>query len=116
MDGFTPVGAAGDFTEGTMKTVNAGEHEVLLARSGGAYYAADSRCPHMGARLSEGKLEGTVVTCPRHGSRFDLRDGQVVRWLKGDGLLTKAAAIIKPPHTLKVYPVKVENGQVLVQI
>ncbi len=45
---------------------------ALLARVGDKYYAADNRCPHMGGKLSPGKLEGTVVTCPRHGSQFDL--------------------------------------------
>jgi hypothetical protein len=34
----------------------------------------------MGGRLWEGKLEGTIVTCPLHGSQFDLSDGHVIRW------------------------------------
>lgn len=41
--------------------------------------AAADRCPHAGAVLSEGELEGAVVTCPRHGSRFDVITGARVR-------------------------------------
>ena len=42
-------------------------------------YALAHTCAHLGAPLSEGKLEGDVVQCPWHGSRFDFRDGSVDR-------------------------------------
>jgi nitrite reductase/ring-hydroxylating ferredoxin subunit len=46
---------------------------------GGSLYAVEDRCPHAGAVLSEGELDGSVVTCPRHGSQFDVRDGDRLR-------------------------------------
>jgi nitrite reductase/ring-hydroxylating ferredoxin subunit len=46
---------------------------------GGSLYAVEDRCPHAGAVLSEGELDGAVVTCPRHGSQFDVRDGDRLR-------------------------------------
>lgn len=45
----------------------------------GAAYAIAGRCPHAGAALSGGEVEAGVVTCPRHGSRFDVRTGERVR-------------------------------------
>lgn len=45
----------------------------------GRLHAVGDRCPHAGATLSEGPLDGAVVTCPRHGSRFDVRTGERVR-------------------------------------
>ena len=45
----------------------------------GALFAVEDRCPHAGAMLSEGELAGSVVTCPRHGSQFDVRDGDRLR-------------------------------------
>ena len=41
----------------------------------GEYYAIDDHCPHMGASLSAGHLEGCVASCPLHAWRFDVRDG-----------------------------------------
>lgn len=52
---------------------------VAVYRVGSALVAASDVCPHAGARLSEGELEGSVVTCPRHGSRFDVRSGERLR-------------------------------------
>lgn len=46
---------------------------------GGQVAAITDRCPHSGARLSEGMLEGCVVTCARHGSQFDVRSGERLR-------------------------------------
>jgi nitrite reductase/ring-hydroxylating ferredoxin subunit len=51
---------------------------VLLLRRGGEIHAIANTCAHLGGPLCEGKLEGDVVECPWHGSRFSLHDGQVV--------------------------------------
>jgi len=99
-----------------MKEVIIEGREILLARVGDRYYAADNRCPHMGARLSEGSLEGTVVTCPRHGSQFDLSDGRVVRWLKSSGLISTVSKALKPPRPLVIHKVKVEDDRILIEM
>jgi 3-phenylpropionate/trans-cinnamate dioxygenase ferredoxin subunit len=99
-----------------MKQVSAQGHAILLVRVGDKYYAASNRCPHMGGRLSQGKLEGTVVTCPLHGSQFDLNDGHVVRWLRGAGLFSKVGRALSSPKTLTTYNVKIENGVILAEI
>jgi 3-phenylpropionate/trans-cinnamate dioxygenase ferredoxin subunit len=65
--------------------------------------------------LSQGKLEGTVVTCPLHGSQFDISNGRVIRWLKG-GLISKVGRAFKMSKDLRVYNVKVEDGRVLVEV
>ena len=52
---------------------------VLLHRSGGQVSALDDVCSHAGGLLSRGTTDGCTVECPLHGSRFDLRDGRVVR-------------------------------------
>jgi 3-phenylpropionate/trans-cinnamate dioxygenase ferredoxin subunit len=103
-----------ELKSGTMKKVVAEGQEILLARIGDRYYAADSRCPHMNGDLSQGTLEATVVTCPRHGSQFDISSGQVVRWLKG-GLMSKLGVALKTSKALRVYNVKAEDGRVLVE-
>jgi nitrite reductase/ring-hydroxylating ferredoxin subunit len=52
---------------------------IAVYRVGSQLVAVADVCPHAGARLSSGELEEGVVTCPRHGSRFDLRTGERLR-------------------------------------
>ena len=99
-----------------MKKTEVQGREILLARVGDSYYAADNRCPHLNGDLSQGKLEGTVVTCPRHASQFDLKDGSVVRWLKGSGILSKIGGALKSSRPLTTYRVTVVDEAVLVEI
>ncbi len=113
---FVEVSRKSELKEGAMKAVNVAGHEVLLARVVDKYYAGDNRCPHMGGKLSQGKLEGTVVTCPRHGSQFDLTDGRVVRWLKGSGLVSMVGKALKSPRPLTTYNVKVEDDIIWIEI
>ena len=106
----------GDISDGAMRKIAIRGQEILLARAGDTYYAASNLCPHMNGDLSRGKLEGTIVTCPRHASRFDLKDGSVVRWLKGSGLIAALGKTLKSPRPLKTYPVTIEGDSVLVEI
>jgi len=116
MGQFVQVSKTGELGDGTLETVNVEGREVLLARLGDKYYAADNHCPHMGGKLSKGKLEGTVVTCPLHGSQFDLTDGHVVRWLKGSGLASRIGKVLKSPRPVATYNVKVEDNSILIEI
>ena len=75
---FVAVGAVSDFAEGQLRRVEAGAMPVLVVRHNGTILAMAATCSHAGGPLDEGTLEGDVVTCPWHGSRFDLRDGRVV--------------------------------------
>jgi 3-phenylpropionate/trans-cinnamate dioxygenase ferredoxin subunit len=110
------VAKSGEFPDGTMKEVAAGGHEMLIARVGDKYYATDNRCPHLGGKLSRGELVGTVVTCPRHGSQFDLVDGRVVRWLKGPGLVSSLGRAFKSPQSLATYNVQVVDDVIMIEV
>jgi len=116
MSRLVDVGAAEDLVDGAMKLVTAEGRDLLLARVGDSYYAADERCPHMGGRLSQGRLEGRVVICPRHGSRFDLSDGRVVRWTKWSGVTLAAAKLLNPPRPIQVYQVRLQGDRLLVDL
>jgi 3-phenylpropionate/trans-cinnamate dioxygenase ferredoxin subunit len=116
MSTWIDVGSINEFTEGSMKEVSVKGREILLIKVQGNYYASDNRCPHMGGRLSQGRLEGVVVTCPRHGSQFNVADGRVVRWLKGAGLLTALGKMFKSPRPINSYAVHLEDDRVKVEI
>jgi 3-phenylpropionate/trans-cinnamate dioxygenase ferredoxin subunit len=115
MGEFTEVSKIDELKNGTMEAVSIAGREILLAKVGDNYYAVDGRCPHMKGNLAQGKLEGTVVTCPLHGSQFDISNGRVVRWLRG-GLMSKVGKALKPSKDLTVYNVRVEDGRVLVEV
>ena len=116
MGKLVEVAGEGDIAEGAMKEVTAEGQKILVAKVGGRYYAADGGCPHMGASLASGKLEGAVVTCPRHGSQYDLTDGHMVRWAQLPGVVSAIGKVMKKPRGVKTYPVKTEGGKVLVEI
>jgi nitrite reductase/ring-hydroxylating ferredoxin subunit len=52
---------------------------VLLVRVDGEIKALHNRCTHRGGSLADGELEGNTITCPLHGSVFNLDDGSVER-------------------------------------
>lgn len=47
--------------------------DLAVFRIGDAVYAIDDSCPHAGASLSSGRVQGSTVSCKAHGLRFDLR-------------------------------------------
>lgn len=62
----------------TGKVIQADGTTLALFNLGGTFYAIDNKCTHVGGPLGEGAVEGNVVTCPWHGSRFDIRTGKVL--------------------------------------
>jgi 3-phenylpropionate/trans-cinnamate dioxygenase ferredoxin subunit len=116
MGKFVELGKKDDLVNGTMKEVKVEGHDILLARVADKDYAIDNRCPHFGGSLSRGRLEGTVVTCPLHGSQFDLSDGHVVRWLKGSGVFSAVGKALKGPKPIAKYEVKAEGDKLLIEV
>lgn len=98
-----------DLQADTMIKVRHDKCEILLAFVGGAYYALNNRCPHMGGSLADGRLEGTTVTCPRHGSSFDIRTGQVLQ----DPRLLFIKMRVSEAESL---PVRIDGEKILVGI
>ncbi|WP_115666433.1 Rieske (2Fe-2S) protein [Cupriavidus taiwanensis] len=70
----TPVTVArlDELTPGQRKLVFVDGRSIVLFNIDGSIHAIDNSCPHNGASLASGKLQGTVLQCPAHGLRFDL--------------------------------------------
>jgi nitrite reductase/ring-hydroxylating ferredoxin subunit/uncharacterized membrane protein len=78
-ESFVPVLDEAELQGDELRSVEVDGVPVLLARSqSGEICALASTCTHLGGPLAEGSREGDTVTCPWHGSRFDLRTGAVV--------------------------------------
>jgi toluene monooxygenase system ferredoxin subunit len=88
-----------DLWEGDMRPVVLDGREVLLCNLGGAVFAYDDTCPHLGNPLSMGKLEGHVLTCAAHEWSFDMRTG--------GGINPTGACLHR-------YPVRLDGDRVLV--
>jgi nitrite reductase/ring-hydroxylating ferredoxin subunit len=71
--------AAAELAEGEPTSVDIGDTPVLLVRSAGTVRALHDRCSHRGCSLAEGMLDGDVIECGCHGSRFALADGTIER-------------------------------------
>jgi nitrite reductase/ring-hydroxylating ferredoxin subunit len=78
MSEFVRVAGTGEIPPGTIKLVTVGSERIGVANVDGAFHAFSDECTHDGGPLSEGDLEGAIVTCPWHFSRFDVRTGEIV--------------------------------------
>jgi 3-phenylpropionate/trans-cinnamate dioxygenase ferredoxin subunit len=104
---YVKIAQTEEVKDGEKKKVMLDKKVLLLTNYQGTYYVIDNKCPHMGGSLYDGKLDGYQITCPRHGTVFDVRDGKVVQ----SGKL--AFIKLKVDDDL-VYPVKIEGNDILV--
>jgi 3-phenylpropionate/trans-cinnamate dioxygenase ferredoxin subunit len=83
--------------------VQLGGRAVAIVRDeDGDIHAVDDTCSHANVSLAEGEVDGCTLECWLHGSRFDLRTGKPT-----------SLPAIRP---IAVYPVKIEDGTVLVDV
>ncbi len=83
--------------------------DYMLTNLNGTYYAMDNTCPHMGGSLSDGRIEGTAIVCPRHGAAYDILTGEVVKD-------AKILFITSKVHSVTTYPVKVEATELFIDL
>ena len=114
MNDYVFLTSTDDLADGAMKQVDLEGHEFLIARVGDDYLVSDARCPHLHAHLVKGTLEGTVVTCPLHHSRFDLADGAVVQWTDFTGAVKTVAEFARHARPLRVYEVSIQGSELSV--
>ncbi|MBC8002152.1 MAG: Rieske 2Fe-2S domain-containing protein [Opitutaceae bacterium] len=98
---YVPVADVASLQPGHGRTVHVQGREFALFCHEGEYFAMDDLCPHRGASLGSGQLEGGRVACPMHGWTFDVKTG---------------ACQNNPERPVKTHPTRVENGQVQILI
>ncbi len=95
---------AGNITElsdGQLHLVWVGKHGVAVVFVEQSMRAFLSACPHRGAQLAQGKLEGRTLSCPWHGWRFDVVTGQ---------------GLTNPHAQLQNLAISIEDGRVYVDV
>ncbi len=76
---WTDAAESAELSAGAPKAVVVADTPVMLLRHGERVHAIHDRCSHRGCSLTEGKIDGEVVECACHGSRFRVDDGSVER-------------------------------------
>ena len=79
MTEFEAVAKADDLKEGEMRAFYVQGTKIAVANVAGTFHAFGDICTHLQCSLAEGDLEETTVTCPCHGSQFDVVSGEVLR-------------------------------------
>ena len=74
---FTKVADTKELPPGTSKCVELDGQKVALFNVDGSIHAISDACTHVGGPLSEGDLDGAIITCPLHGATFDVTTGKV---------------------------------------
>lgn len=102
MGEFVKVTDAGEVADGELAAFDVGGVRIAIANVGGTLHAFGDTCTHLHCSLAEGDLDATVVTCPCHGSQFDVTTGDVLRG--------------PAQEPVRSYAARVENDALQVQI
>lgn len=102
MSEFVEVARVSDIPDPGKQLFEVDERLVVVFHVGGSFYCLDDVCTHDDGPLGEGRLAGHTIACPRHGAKFDIRDGQA---------LTMPAT-----EPTVVHDVKVDGGRVFVRL
>jgi nitrite reductase (NADH) small subunit/3-phenylpropionate/trans-cinnamate dioxygenase ferredoxin subunit len=103
MASFHTVCRVGDIPEGEARVFFVDGRPIAVFCVRGQYFALDDKCPHGGASLAEGPVEGHTVRCRIHNWRFSIRDGTYL-----DEPL--------PEYNAQTHPVRVNDQNVQVQV
>src|ERR1043166_3109261 len=101
IEGYHKEADKKELQEGGLLKVEADDEAIVFSMINGRIYAMDAVCSHEGGPLADGTLEGYEVECPWHGSKFDVRPGEVTN-----------------PHadtSQSIYEVKVDDNNILVK-
>lgn len=99
MSHFVKVANKSEVASGSGKLVDVNGKEIAIFNMNGNFHAIDNTCPHRGGSLSEGSLDGNVVSCPWHGWQFDITSG---------------SCLTDPAAQQNKYEVKVEGEDILI--
>ncbi|MCC6956370.1 MAG: non-heme iron oxygenase ferredoxin subunit [Anaerolineales bacterium] len=95
---FIPVAGISDLPAGERLFLEIDGQPIVIFNLAGDYYAIADLCSHDNGPVGEGELEGFEIICPRHGARFDIRDGRVLA--------------LPAVEDIPAYPVRLNDGMI----
>ena len=74
------VGKTVEIKPNQMKKVSIDGNDIVVMNIDANYFAISDTCSHAGGSLSEGKIEGSTITCDWHGAQFECRSGKLIKF------------------------------------
>lgn len=115
--------SASEVRENEVVAVKLNGRAILLTRVGAEFYAVENKCPHMNLPLGKGAVADGAITCPFHGSKFDLCSGANLDWVAALGgklplpmWSRKLVAMGRAPAPLQTFRVREEQGKLFVEL
>ncbi len=103
------IATTNEISNGEMKSFVIKDKEILIVNVNGEFFAIDNRCSHMGGNLSEGTLENDIIICPRHGSRFNVRNGEAI-------MGPKILIFRLDTKNLRVYEIEIRENDIMIEL
>lgn len=97
---YVTLARTGDILPGEVKCVETDDYRLAICNVNGSFYCIENTCTHDGGPLDQGSLDGDVIECPRHGARFNVTTGKVVRM-----------PAVTPVET---FPVKIDGDSIMI--
>jgi len=116
------IASSDEIRPGEIFSITLDGTKLLLSRIDGQVHAVIDKCTHLGMPMRKGKFDGQVITCPFHGSRFDIKTGENLDWVSGimgvkmPGWTCKLIGMGKTPAPLTTLEVAEQDGAVLVKL
>lgn len=110
----TVVCKSSELKVGEKRTFKVGQDQVLIFHLKDGFYGTENLCPHTLGPLRYGKIEkGSVIRCPLHRARFDIKTGKVLNWANFPPGI-QVLNVVRDQKPLKTFKVKEEQGKVVV--
>lgn len=100
---FVEVARTRDIRAGQIRELNAGNYKICMTKVNNSFYAFDAFCPHQGWMLWAGEMRGETIRCDKHRWLFSVCTGETL-------------APTEMPVHLPIYPVKIEEEKILVDL
>lgn len=116
----TKIAKMADVSADKVLKADANGTSVLIAKVGDKTCAIANKCPHLGLPMAKGKFENGVITCPFHGSKFELCSGKNVQWVDSvvgvplPGFAQKMIAMGKAPTDVANFAVTQEGDDLFI--
>lgn len=116
----TKIAATSDVSADKVLKASVNGQAVLVAKVGDGYCAVANKCPHLGLPMAKGKFENGVITCPFHGSKFEVCTGKNVEWVESfvgiplPGAAKKMMAMGKTPTDVANFSVTQEGDDLFI--
>jgi len=98
---YVVVGDASDLENGERLFLEIDGEPIVVFNIAGIFFAIGDLCSHDNGPLGDGDLDGVEIACPRHGARFDIRNGKALSLPAVDDI---------PSYPVRVLDGKIEIG------